>query len=81
MISRDDWLKAIEQANTPPPQDEEALTVRELAKLFGCQPVNAARIAKKLVDAGKATETTKMVRMSNGAWRAAPAYRLVKDTP
>ncbi len=80
MITRDDWLAALETAQAMPPEgDPDALTMTELCALFDRGRNTTDLIIKKLVAAGKAERTTKPIRMVNGAWRRAPAYRLVTD--
>lgn len=78
MITRDEWLSAVDAAKAPPVQDPNVLTVRELSALFGLG-VDATRDrVRLLVKAGKAENATKTVRNVCGAAVRVPAYRLLK---
>lgn len=79
MITRDEWLAAIEAAKAePPPNDPNVLTTAELADVLGVGRCAAERAARNLVNAGSAERTTKVIRMVNGGLRTVPAYRLIK---
>lgn len=77
MITRDDWLKALHEATTQPPPESDALSILELAAVFGVGINAAMRRAARLLAAGAAEETTKQIRMKNGALRTVAAYRLL----
>ncbi len=77
MITRDDWLKAVEEAEAPHTQDSECLTLRDLCEVFGVAEPNARRRIRLLVEQGRAVQTTKLIRSVTGAWRPVPAYRLI----
>lgn len=78
-ISRDDWLAAYDAANVPPQSDPDFLTIGELAELFQCDRMSAARRVKRMLAAGKVEAGQKWVRQGQGSsWRRVPAYRLVK---
>ena len=79
MISRDDWLSAMNDAMHAPLPPSDALTVVELAEVFGVQREQARRRAHVLVSSGKAEHTTKQVRRANGGVITVPAFRLLPD--
>ena len=80
-INRDEWLKALVDAGVADiVDDQHAVTVSEFAALFD-PPLNsmtARRHLTKLVDAGKATKTSKRSRDPNGRLFTMQAYRLVQ---
>lgn len=69
-ISRDEWLAALGEAAKP--LDPDALTCREIAKLYGIGQQTALRRVTALVSEGRAVRTYKMHE-----GRRLPAYRLV----
>lgn len=79
MITRDDWLNAVHEAQNAPLPESDALTVRELAEtIFHCGLSAAQRRIDQLIAVGRAEQTTKSLRMKNGGVRTAAAYRLVE---
>jgi len=78
MITRNEWLAALDEANTPPPQDPNVLTVREFADLLGIGRDAAGDRIALLVKAGKAERVTKVIRNVSGSLVKVPAYRLLK---
>lgn len=71
-ITRDEWLKALEEAGVNALSDDQgALTVAEFAAMFGICRTAAVRRLEHLCAAGKATRTQKRV-----AKTYAVAYRL-----
>lgn len=78
MITRDEWLAALEAARPQPQHDPDVLTLIELAELLGVSRETARRKVNSLLAAGRVTTTTKAVLMTNGALRMATAYRLKK---
>ncbi len=79
MISRDEWLKALDEATQVPPSDPDVLTAAELGELLGVTHKGALLKVDRLLKAGKATRTKKYVKNVAGIVRAVPAFRLVKD--
>jgi hypothetical protein len=79
MITRDDWLAAMEAAQAAPPEnDPDVMTLNELRDLLDCSRSTTERLVRQLMDAGKAERTFKSIRQINGTWRRIPAYRLLK---
>jgi hypothetical protein len=76
-ISRDEWLKALKEAEDP--GDPDAITAQEFASMFGIHRATAAVRLKRLVGAGKARTTSKRIYDSGGRGQMVAAYRLVKD--
>lgn len=78
-ISRDEWLKALNEAGLPTESDEEALTASEYAELMGGIPRSTANgHLDRLVRAGKAIRTWKRQIRSDGDTIMSPAFRLVR---
>lgn len=75
-ISRDEWLKALDEARGP--TDQEAITIREFAAMCGLSLQGAAGRMTLLVTSGRAVKTAKNVDEGGRVVRR-PAYRLVKD--
>jgi hypothetical protein len=74
-ISRDDWLKALDEAvNVTGQLDDSALTVLEFAKMCNIPEGTARNRLKLMVKAGKAIQTRKR---SHTSILAVTAYRLV----
>lgn len=74
-ISRDEWLAALGEAVKP--LDPDALTVNEIAAQFNIGRQAAYLQVNRLVEAGRAKKTWKMVDCGNGR-RRLTAYTLVK---
>ena len=82
MITRDEWLRAMEAANVETVlSDDSALTAKEFADMFGIDRQAANRRLKKLEAAGKATLTSKMAPDSAGKRVYWKAWKLVDETP
>jgi predicted transcriptional regulator len=79
MITRDDWLKALTEAQAAPlPDDPTVLTLRELGELLKLSREQASRKVQFLVEAGKAERTTKLIRRAGDMYpRKVNAYRLL----
>lgn len=78
-ITRDDWLKAMEDAGLVQETDQEALTVSEFAEMFELPDSTARARLDRLVEAGRAKETRKQVEDSQRRRTIVAAYRLVAD--
>ena len=76
VITRDDWLKAL--GETVRPVEPDALTVRELAEMFGISRKTMEERLHKLVETGKARRTAKYVTNGAGYQRRVSAYVLNK---
>jgi len=77
-ISRDEWLKAMQDAQLETSEDDQgAMTRSEFAALFGYSDGTSARRLDALVKAGKARETSKRVRDTRGRSVLLRAYRLL----
>lgn len=75
-ISREAWVAALGEV-IPQEDDQDAVTVIELAALLGCCRNTAQTHAAQLVKEGKARETYKRGRRSDGRPCIARAYRLI----
>lgn len=78
MITRDDWLAAVKEAANAPLPDSDALSLVELAEVFGVGRGAAQVRVDRLLAVGRAEQTSKLMRMKNGALRTVQAYRLLK---
>ena len=79
-ISRDEWLAALGEADTP--NDPDALTKQELCGLLKVSRSAVQERLARLLAEGKATRTTKIVKDGMGRRLRVPAYKLVKaDAP
>jgi len=77
-ISRDEWLKAMQDAQIESSEDDQgAMTRTEFAALFGYSDGTAARRLGALVKAGKARETSKRAQDAIGRSVLLRAYRLL----
>jgi hypothetical protein len=80
MISRDEWLAALDAASRRE-ADPHALTLKEIVDQFGVCRERATTLVRQMVAAGTATKTIKWVQTDAGP-RKAPAYRLTpRETP
>lgn len=77
-INRDEWLAAVRELE--PVNDQDALTITELAALLGTKVTATRERMSKMLAEGKATRTTKLVSDNYGRSQSVPAYRLVKAT-
>ena len=79
-ISRDDWIRAVEEANASSidPDDPAWVSIYEYAELVGCHYNKARRDLKRLVDSGRAEKRDRRRRTDDGAVRLVTCYRLVK---
>ena len=78
-ISREQWLKALSEADTPPVNEPGVLTRAELGELFGLGRAATLERLAKLVKAGKAVQTWKWITVGGSYPRRVPAYRLVQE--
>lgn len=79
-ISRDLWLKALEDVGESQTNDPDAITITEFADTFGLLRQAAARQLETLTKAGKAIRTRKKAKALNGHMVSHIAYRLVMPT-
>lgn len=75
-ITRDDWLKALDDAGITGENDESALTVNEYAEMMGVSRCTAFSQLQRLVRLGKAAKTYKMGTTSYGRNIRYIAFRL-----
>lgn len=75
-ITRDDWLKALGEADTP--NDPDAVTVAEFATLMGMGRMAATARLVALEKSGKATRVRKIVTCDDGRKIRVRAYTLVR---
>ena len=73
-ISRDDWLKAVQDVQVPIVDDQHALTTREFGEMMGCSHETAQRKLVKLVALGRVRRTTKLIARNTGARMPVSAY-------
>lgn len=78
-ITRDEWLAALGESVAP--CDPDALTVRELAAMFGIGRNAAYQRVLRLVAEQRATAAVKLVTFPSGVTKRVAAYRLVKHAP
>lgn len=76
-ISRDEWLRALDDAGVVQTSDEQAITVRDFQDMFDLERYTAERRLKALVTSGKAIRTTKRTAARDGRIRYMLAYRLL----
>lgn len=77
-ISRDEWLRALEDAGISDTEDDqEALTMEELAALLGIPRQTAMHRIKKLAEMGKVKRTHKWGTNSYGRRMHYVAWRLL----
>lgn len=74
-ISRDEWLKALGEAVKP--VDPDALTIKELAEMFGSGRQATYQRMRKLITEKKAIQVYKDIDTGAGR-RRVPAYKLIK---
>lgn len=77
-ILRDEWIKALEEADMGMSDDPTATTIAEFAAMIGVNRIAAERRLAALVERGKATRTHKWSRGSDGRRMRLVAYRLTK---
>lgn len=77
-ITRDDWLRALDEAGCATVDDQGAMTAQEFAEMIGVDRQAAGRRLRMLEKAGKATRTTKRAKASDGRYYISPAYKLVE---
>lgn len=78
MITRDDWLEAVNAAMVKPVPESDALTLLEIAAMLNLSPTQTKRRMRVLVAAGGATRTKKAIRRTDGQVVDVAAYRLNK---
>lgn len=78
-ITRDDWLRALEEANVPTENDQGAVTIAEFAKMMDLTPWMAAYHLRNLHQNGHAVRTYKRGPDSRGRRKTLVAYRLVES--
>lgn len=78
-ITRDDWLKAIEETQKAQVDtDPDVMSYYDFAAKMGCV-IGTARVKlDALVKAGRAKKVSKMVIAGDGRLRRVVAFRLVK---
>jgi hypothetical protein len=77
-ITREQWLKALGEADAPLVNEPGVMTRAELCALFGRGHSATQERITKLVAAGKATRTWKWIVDGSGRRQRVPAYRLVQ---
>lgn len=76
-ISREEWLKALDDAGIDNRTDDQsALTAAELGAMLGIDRQAVERRMEKLIAHGKATKTQKRAKTVNGRSSFLVAYRL-----
>lgn len=77
-ITKDEWLKALDDAGVSMVNDQSAVTAIEFAAMFGVSTPTAGRRLRALVAAGGAHRTQKRTTAADGRVMVLPAYRLVE---
>lgn len=82
-ISRDLWMKALDEAGLPVESDDDSVTAAEFADMMGIDRQAATRRLKTLEKQGKATRTKKRAVDSQGRHVFWNGWKLVdsKSTP
>ena len=75
-ITRDEWLKAMDEAGMGVAHDPDAITIDEFAALVQLGRAAASRRLELLVASGRATRTQRRGTASNGRTQYLVAYRL-----
>lgn len=79
-ISRDEWLKALEDAGVHSTvDDQDALTMAEVAQMLSITPLAAKLRMDTMVKLGRAKATFKWGTASNGRRQHLKAYRLIEE--
>jgi MarR-like DNA-binding transcriptional regulator SgrR of sgrS sRNA len=77
-ITHDEWLAALEAAQAQRPQDDEGMTAREIAVVFGCSDKKCLELLRKIQDAGRlAVGRRNMIRL-DGKPQCVPVYRITE---
>lgn len=79
-ISREQWLKALDEAQPKVEDDPTLLTVLELCEVFGLGRTAMRERVKLMVKAGTAIKSSKWIVDVTGRRQRASAYRLVKKS-
>ena len=77
-ISRDDWLKAVQDVQVPVVDDRGAMTTHEFGAMMGCSINVAQRKIKGLFALGRVRQTTKFITRTDGSRLPVSAYLPVK---
>ena len=77
-ITREQWLKALAEAEPTPDNDPNTLTRAELCEVFGLAKSAVGERMARMVKAGKAIRTTKVIVDGAGRRLRVSAYRLVE---
>lgn len=75
-ITRDDWLRALEESGLPLADDQSALTLYEVMAMLDVNRSTAQHRVDRLVDAGRAVKTWKRCPRADGRMQQMRAYRL-----
>ena len=79
-ITRDEWLRALQDSTVPVVDDQDAVTISEFAHMFELSLWSAASRLRHLHRTGKASRTSKRSHDTAGRYRIATAYKLITDT-
>lgn len=77
-ISREQWLKALDEAEPQIDNDPSVLTRADLCELLGLAKTAVGERIARMVKAGKAIRTTKVIADGAGRRIRVSAYRLVE---
>lgn len=75
-ISRDDWLRALNDIGHSDQDDQGAVTIKEFGAMFGMPETSASYRLRRLELEGKAVRTWKLQRNGYGRNVRYVAYRL-----
>lgn len=78
-ITRDDWLKALNEAGVVTEDDQNAVTVNEFMVMFDLPRQQASRQLIQLEAAGRAVRTRKIGTTPDGKTVRYLAFRLRQD--
>lgn len=76
MITRDEWLRALAEANEPVNDDQDAVTIGEFAQMFELKTWVAAYRLRNMMNKGLAVRTVKRSYDGAGRYKTLTAYKL-----
>lgn len=77
-ISRDEWLKALDDAGLVVVDDQSAVSVSEFGTMFGIERTAALRRLSQLEALGRAVRTKKRIRDATNRQYTVTAWKLAE---
>lgn len=78
-ITKDDWLRALNEANESVADDPEAITIGEFAQMFGLRFHVASYRLRNMLLKGRAVRTSKRGYDGAGRYKTLTAYKLTEQ--